>query len=127
MLLATYTLLLGMQKTLSSSHPVEMKAFLSLSFLVPMLEVAPLSATAEGMNLLRTPSFNLVMLMTCSPWSSSCLLTRLVEGALLSSIEYQLDNRLSFSFSAIALLSSSFLSLSSCPDLCQLVGANLPA
>jgi hypothetical protein len=57
---------LGMQKILSDSHPVAMKVFLSLSFWVPMPEVAPLSAMAEGMDPLRIPSLKSLMLLTCS-------------------------------------------------------------
>ncbi len=82
MLLASSTLPLGMWKTLSDSCPVAMKVFLSLSFWVPTLEVALLSTMAEGMDLLRTPSLKSLILLTCSLWSSSCLSTRQVGGAL---------------------------------------------
>jgi hypothetical protein len=87
MLLVSSTSLLGMQKTLPNSRPVGMKAFLSLSFWVTTIEVAPLSVMAEGMDPLRTPSMELLMLLTCSLWSSSYSSTQHVGGALLSSIE----------------------------------------
>jgi hypothetical protein len=47
---------------------VGMKAFLRLSFVVPTLEIAPMSATAEGMKPLQTPAFSCcsVMLLACS-------------------------------------------------------------
>ncbi len=48
MSLASSTSPLGMQKTLSNSRPVVMKAFLSLSFWILTLEVAPLSAMEDS-------------------------------------------------------------------------------
>jgi hypothetical protein len=50
MLLASSTLPLGKQKALSDWHPVATNAFLFHSLFVPTLEVAPLLATAEGMD-----------------------------------------------------------------------------
>ncbi len=65
---ATSTVPLGMWKALMDCRPVGMKAFLHLSFVVPMLEVAPVSTTAEGMEPSRTPAFSCcsVMLLACS-------------------------------------------------------------
>jgi hypothetical protein len=60
MLLASSTLPLGMRKALSDFCPVGAKAFLFLSLFVPMLDVAPLSVTAEGIDPSRTPFFDFV-------------------------------------------------------------------
>jgi hypothetical protein len=46
---------LGSWNTLVDGLPVGMKACLELSFLVPRCDVAPLLATANGMEPLRTP------------------------------------------------------------------------
>jgi hypothetical protein len=79
---ASSTWLLGMRKALSNFHPVATNAFLALSLVVPMFDVAPLSAMAEGMDPLRNPSFILLLLFTlfCS-WS------RQLGEAVLSNIE----------------------------------------
>ncbi len=87
MLVASSTSPLGMQNALSDCRPVAMNVFLVLSLFVPTLEVAPLSAMAEGMEPSRTPCFNSLMLLTCSTWSSSCSSTWQVGGAVKSNIE----------------------------------------
>jgi hypothetical protein len=121
MSLASSTSLLGMRNALADCRPVATNAFLFLSLFVPTLDVAPLSAMAEGMVPSRTACSNSLMLLTCSTWSSSCLSTWQVGGAVLSNIKF------SFSFRAIALLLAISRSSSSCPGPCQLVGAVLPA
>ena len=55
MSLAGVRILSGSWNTLVDGLPVGMKACLELSFLVPKCDVAPLSATADGMELSRTP------------------------------------------------------------------------
>ena len=50
MSLASSTLPLGMRNALSDRRPVVTNAFLFLSRVVPTLDVAPLSAMAEGMD-----------------------------------------------------------------------------
>ncbi len=87
MLLASSTLPLVMQKALSNWHPVATNAFLFLTLFVLTLDVALLSATAEGVDPSRTPCFNLLMLLTCSTGSFSCLSTWQVGGALSVKIE----------------------------------------
>ena len=122
--LASSTSPLGMRNALSDCRPVATNAFRFLSLFVPTLDVAPLSAMAEGMVPSRTPCFNSLMLLTCSTWSSSCSSTWQVGGAVLSNI---FAVKFSFSVSAIASLLAFSRSLSSCPGPCQLVGAVLPA
>jgi hypothetical protein len=53
-----------MRKALSGFRPVATNAFLALSLVVPTFDVAPLSAMAEGMDPLRTPSLILLLLFT---------------------------------------------------------------
>ncbi len=64
MSLASSTSPLSMRNALSECCPVATNSFLFLSLLVPTLKVSPLSAMAEGMEPLRTPCFNLLMLLT---------------------------------------------------------------
>jgi hypothetical protein len=45
----------GKQNALFDCHPVETKAFLDWSFFVPTLDVAALSAKAEGIEPFMTP------------------------------------------------------------------------
>jgi hypothetical protein len=87
MLFASSTWPLGMQKALSNFCPVATNAFLALSLVVPMFDVTPLSAMAEGMDPLRTPSFILLKLFTCWLLSLFCSSTRQLGGAVLSNIE----------------------------------------
>ena len=82
MLLASSKLPLGMQKTLSNCRPAAMNAFLLLSLFVPTLNVAPLSAMAEGIDSSSTLCFNLLILLTYSTWSLSCLVTWQVGGTV---------------------------------------------
>ncbi len=56
MLLACVCIPLGIMNTLWDGCPVGMKACYALSFVVPMWDVAPLLAMADGMELLRIPS-----------------------------------------------------------------------
>jgi hypothetical protein len=93
-----------MQKALSDFRPGAINAFLALSLVVLTFDVAPLSAMAKGMDQLRAPSFTLLLLFTLF-----CLLIRQLGGAVLSNIEWKLDNKFNFSFNAIALLSYFFL------------------
>jgi hypothetical protein len=79
---ASSTWPLGMRKALSNFLSVATNAFLALSLVVPTFGVAPLSAMAEGMDLLRTPSFISLLLYTLF-----CSSTRQLGGAVLSNIE----------------------------------------
>jgi hypothetical protein len=76
-----------MEKALSDFHPVATNAFLALSLVVPTFDVALLSAMAEGMDPLRTPSFLLLLLFICWLLSLFCLSTRQLGRAVLSNIE----------------------------------------
>jgi hypothetical protein len=82
MLLASSTLPLGMWKILSNCISVATNTFLFLSLFVPMLDLASLSAAAEGIDPSRTPCFNLLMLLTASLQSLSCSSTWQVGGAV---------------------------------------------
>ncbi len=53
---ASSTWPVSMQKALSDFCPVATNAFLALSLVVPMFDVAPLSVMAEGMDPSRSPS-----------------------------------------------------------------------
>jgi hypothetical protein len=76
-----------MRKALSDFRPVATNAFLALSLVVPMFDVSPLSAMAEGMDPSRTPSFISLLLFTCWFLSLFCSSTRQLGGAVLSNIE----------------------------------------
>jgi hypothetical protein len=76
-----------MRKALSDFRPVATKAFLALSLVVPMFDVALLSAMAEGMDPLRIPSFISLLLFTCWLLSLFCSSTRRLGGAVLSNID----------------------------------------
>jgi hypothetical protein len=82
MLFASSTWPLGMRKALSDFRPVATNAFLALSLVVLTFDVALLSAMAEGMDPLRTPSLILLLLFTLF-----CLSTQQLGGAVLSNIE----------------------------------------
>jgi hypothetical protein len=87
MSLVSSTLPLGMQKALLDFRPVGAKAFLFPSLFVPTLDVAPLSATAEGIDPSRTPFLISLMLLTCSSWSSSCSSTWQGGEALINTLK----------------------------------------
>jgi hypothetical protein len=71
-----------MRKALSDLRHVATNAFLALSLVVLMFDVAPLSAMAEGMDPSRTPSFILLLSYTLF-----CSSTQQLGGAVLSNIE----------------------------------------
>jgi hypothetical protein len=61
-----------MQKTLCDGRSVMTNASLLRSFIVLMLDVAALSAKANGMDLLSTPSLILLMSLIMLAWLLSC-------------------------------------------------------
>jgi hypothetical protein len=115
-----------MQNTLFDLHPVSTNTNFDRSFVILMFDVAALSAKVDEMEPFSTPSFNLLISLTMLTWSLSCTLTWQVGGAL-DKMELKLDNRLCFSFNAIALLFSFSFSMLSSPGSCQTAGFDFPA